>query len=657
MKRRNHKKNLLLSILIFIMLVIGIGYAYLTSNLSISGVTEIGANTWNIHFENLNVTTGGVTAVIPAKIDANQLDITYSIKLERPKDYYEFTVDIKNDGTLPGKVSVSTISGLTSEAQSIVDYSITYTNGKVVTIGDILNAGAKKTIRVRVFYKDDITSENLLSDNVNLSLTYTLQYIQSDKEELNAANLLQQLSNSETCITKYEGNVTDQVGQTVPATNIYFDKCANKRNIIFNDMCWQAIRTTESGGLKILYNGKPLNNMCSTSRNANYALGGYSGGQDNLNANYLYGRSFIFDYNNTSNYFILTDTISGTWSDSNYQDFIGTFTCKKESGKCNSIYSVNGYLSSTSASTASIYSSSLGDYSTMAYNAFNAHYTSPAMAGYMFNKVYKENIKYVGTTEYKYGNSFVYDSNTNNYSLSGTTQSMGIGQSIPSWSNGFNKINDTHYTCWNTSGSCNTLSYIYYTNSSAAYYIELTEGKNINDALNEMLYDNNVNNYNSTMKGVVDSWFKQHMLNRIFDLEDVIFCNDRTILSYGGWNPNGGDSTLPMTFKNYNTNNDLSCMNITDQLSVSNNVAKLKYPVSLITKEEVNNLGNGLHTSRDTYWLLSPYKFDNGVSVVDSVNGNQWVKYARGVRPIVSLNSSAIIISGTGSEIDPWIIE
>ena len=156
MKRVDHKKNLYKSIILVVILLIGIGYAYLTSNLSISGNTNVSTNTWNIHFENLNVSTGSISTSSPATINAAGDAITYTIDLNRPKEYYEFTVDVKNDGTLPGKVSISSLSGLDTTSSKIIDYSVTYTNGNPVNIGDILNAGAKKSIKVRTFYKDEI---------------------------------------------------------------------------------------------------------------------------------------------------------------------------------------------------------------------------------------------------------------------------------------------------------------------------------------------------------------------------------------------------------------------------------------------------------------------------------------------------------------------
>ena len=105
---RRNKNKLTISILLLILLFIGIGYAYLTSNLSITGATEIAANSWNIHFANLVVSENSVSATTPASINpSDNTSITYTVKLSRPKDFYEFTVDVVNEGSLPGKISIS----------------------------------------------------------------------------------------------------------------------------------------------------------------------------------------------------------------------------------------------------------------------------------------------------------------------------------------------------------------------------------------------------------------------------------------------------------------------------------------------------------------------------------------------------------------------
>ena len=36
----------------------------------------------------------------------------------------------------------------------------------------------------------------------------------------------------------------------------------NKNNVLFGGFCWQIYRTTDSGGVKILYNGQPNDGKC-----------------------------------------------------------------------------------------------------------------------------------------------------------------------------------------------------------------------------------------------------------------------------------------------------------------------------------------------------------------------------------------------------------
>jgi hypothetical protein len=70
-------------------------------------------------------------------------------------------------------------------------------------------------------------------------------------------NKIVSLSATDTCIVKYEGDVTDEVDNTIEATQVYFDRCVDRRNVKFGGYCWQIIRTTETGGTKLIYNGSP----------------------------------------------------------------------------------------------------------------------------------------------------------------------------------------------------------------------------------------------------------------------------------------------------------------------------------------------------------------------------------------------------------------
>ena len=123
-------------------------------------------------------------------------------------------------------------------------------------------------------------------------------------------------------------------------------------------------------------------------------------------------------------------------------------------------------------------------------------------------------------------------------------------------------------------------------------------------------------------------------------------------------------------FKNYNHTTNLVCLNETDQFAVSNNKAKLTYPVSLINTEELYNIStkstSSLRKTGADYWGLSPLYFgtpafnsNSGVRYVSAdggLFGNQ-VNYTYGSRPAVSLSSGIVITGGDGSEERPFVIQ
>ena len=654
---RKNNKNFIYSILLLILLSVGIGYAYLTSNLSITGSTKVTGNTWDIHFDNLVVNSNSVSATTPASIDpTNNTSINYAITLDKPGDFYEFNVDIVNAGSIPGKINLVTINGITSEVEDIIDYSITYSNNKLVQVNDILNANSSKNIKVRIYFIEDITPEDLLDTEANLNLTLSITYIQSNESEFDTNALIQQLkTESSTCFTKYEGQVTDQVGQTVTASNVYFNQCANKRNIIFNNLCWQMIRTTETGGTKMIYNGDVVDGKCLNTRGDHKGIVQNYSPIQTLSSSYLYGDSFTYD--TTNNTFTLTDTTTATWSDSTYENLIGKFTCKTSSDTCTTLYNVNGYYSNTEA-YASAYKIANTNYAQIGATEFNRNPYSPAMVGYMFNKVYKYTNS-ASTSGLLMGNDVSYSNGT--YTLLPAAGESELGTTLDA---------THHYTCSDTIATCSKVRYYYYSSGSYNYYIELDGEANIEEAINNMLYNNNVNRYNSSIKGIIDAWYKQNLLSKTNMLEDTVYCNARNILNpnTNGWNKNGSMSES-MNFKNYDITNDLSCLNITDQFAISNNKAKLTYPVALPTSEELYELTKEISFSdvllgtNVEWWDLSPYNYyDNGAFVrsvfsYGDADYYTYVQSASGVRLVVTLSNGAVISSGDGSEESPWIVE
>lgn len=184
MKKSNKKFMLIAVALLF---VISIGYAALSTTLSINGTANIASNSWDVHFANLQTTTGSVTpTTAPTVSGTNTTTLTWVVSLAKPGDFYEFTVDAVNGGTINAKIGENGITktNLTTEQDTYLNYTVTYSNGSAIAVGDTLpkagQTGSTKTMKVRVEYDSNVTAEqiNALTSPLAVTLNYSLNYVQ-----------------------------------------------------------------------------------------------------------------------------------------------------------------------------------------------------------------------------------------------------------------------------------------------------------------------------------------------------------------------------------------------------------------------------------------------------------------------------------------------
>lgn len=178
MKERKKK----MSVLILLLLIgfITIGYAVLNSDLTITGTSHITNATWDVHFETISVTTGSVTATTAPTIASGGLSVTYEVTLTKPGDFYEFSVNVKNDGSVTAKLSAApTISGPTTAQDVYTNYTFLNSDGTAVTAGQTIAAGASKTYKVRVEFDRNISSDQLPTTAQNMTLTAAMNWEQA----------------------------------------------------------------------------------------------------------------------------------------------------------------------------------------------------------------------------------------------------------------------------------------------------------------------------------------------------------------------------------------------------------------------------------------------------------------------------------------------
>lgn len=359
-------------------------------------------------------------------------------------------------------------------------------------------------------------------------------------------------------VRKYDvanGLPTDAPDGSGDSEVYYYDSPESilNNNVIFGDYCWQILRTTATGGVKLIYNGiKTNDDKCPSDKN-NRPEGSYfapasgtSYEEITITGEKTYGTSFeIFDDNGTKKFRLLhTDTYS--WGDSTYQNIVGKFVCGTStssiinSDTCTIVHYVSYYVSSTKASTVAyeirtLNSLSIGD------SPFNGYDVSPGLAGYMYNDLYKvksfsnysfsdDYISYtLNPSAYYYGDSVIWVTDHYELKMNGATPA-----STTSWQNIRGNVKGM-YTCKSTSStSCASVSYIIDNSTDIVMrYITLSNNETINDKKIIWKYSKNYtksgNNYvlsnPNTATILLKDWMDYYN-NKTYD--DIYVCSDFT---------------------------------------------------------------------------------------------------------------------------------
>lgn len=573
-----------------LIICMGIGYSYIQSQIMLGGTAIANRQAWKIEENNMVLDTTGIATndSIKFKNSNKKVEAHFTASLNSINDYYGFSFDIQNNGTIDAIIESFSINGL-SEAEAInLDYLVTYSNGETINVNDVLKANEKITIKVYVKHK---ISSTVTSGNYNLSLkiNFTKQTDTNATTDTNT-QLLTLLAANATIDNTIDFSLASPIDESTPngaglrilsgtETNqypIYFYRGnVDNNNVLFSNICWKIVKTTSTGGIKLIYNGSPIDGACTATGAA------------------------------------------------------------------------TGILSK-----------------------FNDHFdqkSSINKVGYMYEDIYSTDfIEYDSTTsetKYKFAESYTYDEETKMYTLVNYTEETDT-----------EILSTHHYTCLNEDTTCEQLKYVYYviTDTNKYYYVALTNNENENTVLSSI--HNNVSN--SIAKIELETWFNNNLSNSINYLEDEIYCADRTISTYGGWNNKailiGAASWLYFGNALTNTDYHLDCPNIEDSFTVSSTRGNGKnfYPIGLITRNETTLAGGSSSANASfylnngiKYFTMTPNRFTNGYADLNAVldTGNIGAIKATEsnlfLRPVITLNKDVRISKGTGLTTDPFVIK
>lgn len=198
---RRFKKNKI-SIIILVLLVVSVGYALVSTQLGINGTFNVARTTFDVHWANPAVTSGSVSNTLPnigqdSGAPANT-KLSWSATFNVPGDFYEFTVDAENSGTIDAmitginmKVNNTDINANPSPLPEYITYELIYANGDPVVEGKVLKAddsnyNPRIKYKVRVEYDAEKATAATVNAIPNNGVTYNfnliLTYAKADKE-------------------------------------------------------------------------------------------------------------------------------------------------------------------------------------------------------------------------------------------------------------------------------------------------------------------------------------------------------------------------------------------------------------------------------------------------------------------------------------------
>ena len=112
-KAKNQRRLLLI-----LLLVLTVGFALFNTSLEIKGIARINENTWNIHWDedsisinNTTIGTATATATVLAtgptveSIVTDDDEVVFEVNLQVPGEYFEFTIDMINEGSIDGIIN------------------------------------------------------------------------------------------------------------------------------------------------------------------------------------------------------------------------------------------------------------------------------------------------------------------------------------------------------------------------------------------------------------------------------------------------------------------------------------------------------------------------------------------------------------------------
>ena len=140
MEKQKNTQLLVIAILSIALLTMSVGFAGYTTSLNITGNVTVQAASWNVQFDTGTYNEGsGSVSVAAADRTIGTTAISFNVTLEKPGDFYEFTIDVKNTGTFNAELKSVSLTNIPSPQSNYLRYTVSYDKNKSGTYTDLTN--------------------------------------------------------------------------------------------------------------------------------------------------------------------------------------------------------------------------------------------------------------------------------------------------------------------------------------------------------------------------------------------------------------------------------------------------------------------------------------------------------------------------------------
>lgn len=457
-------------------------------------------------------------------------------------------------------------------------------------------------------------------------------------------------------LTLYQqiANDTNIRATTLNGQKIYYYNSSNANiirdnNVIFADKCWQIIRTTETEGVKLIYNGVPVSGTCeSTGADTTIGNSVFNSSALASQVGYMYNANYEYEVGEQKN-----------WNELKYENF-GAYVTLSDSyeEKSDGTYTLTNPIQITKSAWGS------GEYTN--YISGNNHYMCQDFVSESCSSIIYTS--FINTAQIVYYKGFRYSNDVTYNSVNKTYKLNNPITAFLDDTKSATLVNTHHYTCFSKDTSCSTVYYVTEkknpNTSKGPYYVALSNGDKISNLLGSILYNEDVNREDSVVKKKVDTWYENNFKDTIYEefIEDTIYCNNRATTNDSGvFNLNKALGT-GIYFPGSANSSSLTCEK-RDSFTVgqANGNGKLTYPIGLITAAEASLSARAIASGIE-YWSMSPYSItpllvpSNAIVTATGARNIKSVTTSIGIRPVISIKTDDFDFTGTGSKLDPYVI-